>query len=183
MKKLTIILTIALFSTSLSAQILSEWRGIDRTGVYQNEKNLLTEWPETGPELIWSIDSIPVSYSSIAVVEDAIFTTGLKDTMEVLMKLTKSGKLLWETTYGRGWMSSFSESRCTPTVESTRVYVSSGMGDVACINAADGKIIWQHQTCDDFKSEPARFGISESLLVDDKNVYFLFSNQFHTIFD
>ncbi|RPJ65531.1 MAG: alcohol dehydrogenase, partial [Alphaproteobacteria bacterium] len=36
---------------------LYEWRGPDRTGIY-NEKNLLKSWPAEGPRQIWSIDNI-----------------------------------------------------------------------------------------------------------------------------
>jgi len=36
----------------LSSQILSEWRGIGRTGVY-NESKLLKQWPKDGPSLLW----------------------------------------------------------------------------------------------------------------------------------
>ena len=36
---------------------ISQWRGPDRTGIYP-EKNLLKEWPEEGPELIWTNEDL-----------------------------------------------------------------------------------------------------------------------------
>lgn len=171
MKKIIAVLVLNVLFFNLSAQVLSEWRGFGRTGNYADEKNLLKEWPENGPELLWSLDSLPTSYASVGVTEDAIFLTGLEDTLEYLIKLTLKGEILWKTAYGRGWMNSYSDSRCTPTVWNDGVYVSSGMGDIACINPENGKILWQHKPVDVYESERPRFGLSESLLVDSENVY------------
>ncbi len=40
----------------LTAQI-SQWRGINRDGIFE-ESGLLKEWPEEGPELLLTIDDI-----------------------------------------------------------------------------------------------------------------------------
>jgi len=151
---------------------ISEWRGPGRTGVYHEERDLLKTWPEEGPELLWYHDSIPQGYASLAVYNDQVFTTGIREEQDAVIALDNTGKLLWETAYGRKWDSSYDHSRCTPTIIDDRIYVSSGLGDIACLKVRDGSILWQQKTDELFDGETGKFGISESLLVlDDLVIY------------
>ncbi len=153
------------------SQEIAEWRGPDRTGVY-NETGLLKEWPTNGPELLWSVDSLPPGYSSVSVANNLVYFTGMKDSMDVVIAVDIDGKLKWQTSYGRAWDNSFNHSRCTPTVENNRLYVSSGLGDVSCLNAINGELIWTVKASNKFEGTYGRWGIAESiLLVDDKVFY------------
>lgn len=172
MTKTTYIILFLLLSTTMGiAQELSEWRGNGRTGVY-NETGLQKKWHENGPELIWLSDSIPIGYSSVAIAHNTVYTTGRKDSLDILIALDMKGRILWQTAYGRSWDNSYNESRCTPTIKCGDIYVSSGLGDIACINVISGKIKWQVKASEKFKGTFGRWGISESLLlVDDKVIY------------
>jgi len=123
------------------SQVTSEWRGIGRTGIY-NETGLLKIWPESGPQLLWSLKELPRSNSSVAIGKNMLYLTGTKDTMEVLMAFDMNGNKLWETAFGRAWTASFPESRCTPTIDDSRIYVTTGKLDAACVDANNGKILW-----------------------------------------
>ncbi|MBT3934079.1 MAG: PQQ-binding-like beta-propeller repeat protein, partial [Bacteroidetes bacterium] len=136
MKHLLIIF-ISILTLTIQAQDFSEWRGPNRTGVY-NEINLLTEWPDNGPTMLWSAENLPKGYSSVAVANKMIYFTGIVENSDVVLAYDLYGNLLWEAVYGRAWDATFDHSRCTPTVDGNRLYVSSGMGDLACINAIDG---------------------------------------------
>lgn len=156
-------LTFALFSCTTKKEN-SEWRGPNRTGVY-TETNLLKEWPAEGPKMLWHLDSIPVGYSSVAVAHNTLYLTGLKDSMDYLLAIDMQGKIKWQLPYGRGWDSSFPDSRCTPTIEEDRIYLSSGKGDLACVNAISGEIIWKEKASEKFEGVFGEWGISESLLL------------------
>lgn len=171
MKKTVITLLFISLISFLYAQEFAEWRGPNRTGVY-NETNLLKSWPENGPDLLWNLDSIPNGYASVSVANNTIYTTGRIDSTDYLVAISLQGKLKWKVPFGRAWMVSFTESRSTPTVENDRVYVSSGMGDIACINANSGEIIWDIKAIDRFEGKYHRWGISESLLIVDDKVIF-----------
>ena len=159
------------FSSTLYAQSFSEWRGKGRTGVY-NETGLLKKWPDDGPKMIWFNDSIPDGYSSVAVANNMIYLTGIVDSMDVLVALDMKGNELWQTPYGLAWDASYQNSRSTPTVENGKVYLSSGKGDVACLDAKTGKIIWKYEASKIHEGTFGRFGLSESVLIDEKNVFF-----------
>lgn len=66
----------------------------------------------------------------------------------------------------------YNESRATPTIENKNIYVSSGLGDVACIDAISGTIRWKLKASEKFEGAYGRWGLSESLLlVNDKVIY------------
>ncbi len=58
----------------------SNWRGPNRDGIFP-EKNLLKQWPENGPEMLWSFEGIGYGHSSAAVTSNRVFVTGVKDTI------------------------------------------------------------------------------------------------------
>ncbi|RPH33930.1 MAG: alcohol dehydrogenase [Bacteroidales bacterium] len=168
-----IFLTVTLFALLFNgfSQEISEWRGAGRTGVY-NEQGLLKMWPEKGPELLWSNDSLPSGYSSMSIANNTIYLTGLKAGIDMLIALDMSGIVKWQTPIGKAWLDSFSDSRSTPTVEGDRVYVSSGMGMVACFDAISGQEIWKVNGYEKFDGRYGSWGYSESLLlVDDKVIF------------
>ena len=117
------------------------WREDDRSGV-SSAKGLMKSWPDEGPGLIWATNELPKGNSSPVFGNNTIYITGLEEPNDVLVALDPSGKIIWKTPYGRCWEKSYPESRCTPTVDGERVYVSSGYGDLACINGISGEIIW-----------------------------------------
>ena len=140
-------------------QVTSEWRNLGRTGIY-NEPGLMKKWPENGPQLLWSVKDLPKGNSSVAIGNNMLYLTGTKDTFEVLMAFDMKGKQLWETTYGRAWTASFPESRCTPTIDGNRIYVTTGKLDAACIDAASGKIIWAVKVNEKFEGAYGSWGKS-----------------------
>jgi len=60
LKKQILFIAIAVFTftSSCFSQNIVEWRGPNRTGIY-NETGLLKEWPAEGPKLLWSYDELP----------------------------------------------------------------------------------------------------------------------------
>ena len=154
----------------LSGKIVG-WREDNRTGV-SSETGLLRSWPEEGPTLIWSSTDLPAGYSAPAIGNNTIYLTGIDSLNDVLVALDNKGKIKWRTPYGRCWNPSNPESRCTPSIAGDKVYVSSGYGDLACVDANKGKIIWSAKTSEMYKGTYGRWGIAESLIVDSDKLYF-----------
>ncbi len=155
----------------MSTSEWSQWRGHNRDGKSE-EIGLLKQWPPGGPKLLWSIEGIGAGHSSVAVSNNIIYTTGKKDSLDYLTAIDRNGKMKWQMAYGLAWRQSFPESRCTPTVERNRIYVISGQGEIACIDAVSSKKIWSVNAVTKFEAKHHVFGIAESLLlVDDKVIY------------
>jgi outer membrane protein assembly factor BamB len=152
-------------------QRISEWREEDRTGV-SAETGLMKSWPEGWPELIWSNSELPKGYSSVSFGNNTIYVTGNEGQNDILVALDTYGKIKWKTTYGRSWTASNPESRSTPTVEGDRVYVSSGSGDIACIDGISGKILWSLKASEMYMGKYGPWGIAEALIIDGDKIYF-----------
>ncbi|RLD61017.1 MAG: alcohol dehydrogenase [Bacteroidetes bacterium] len=171
-KALLLTTTLLVLSLQIFAQDFSQWRGVDRTGVYSEEKGLLKVWPENGPKMLWFHDRIPNGYSSVSIANNTIYLTGIKDTMDVVLALDLNGKELWQTTFGRAWDGSYQNSRATPTIEKDNLYISSGRGDIACLNAKNGEIKWSVKASEEFGGTIGKWGLAESLLIDENYVFY-----------
>ncbi|MQY78854.1 MAG: PQQ-binding-like beta-propeller repeat protein [Bacteroidetes bacterium] len=146
---------------------LYDWRGPDRTGVY-NESGLLKQWTEAGPALVWEADGLGYGFSSVTISDDAIYITGRMDTDDVLTALNFDGTKKWQITYGEAWTRNHDGSRCTLTFYNGHIFLISGSGDIVCVDS-NGKIKWSKNHYQLYGSSPVMFGISESpLIVDDK---------------
>jgi outer membrane protein assembly factor BamB len=157
--------------TNIKAQTNAQWRGLDRNGIYF-ETDLLNSWPENGPDSLWAINGIGTGYSSASVTEDAIYLTGLFDTVEVVTAIDLNGNKLWQTEFGPAWNASWNHSRSTPTVVNGNVYVISGLGHIACIDSKTGKIIWGFDAYTKFEGEWDIWGVTESLLYHEGKVFY-----------
>jgi outer membrane protein assembly factor BamB len=60
--------------------------------------------------------------------------------------------------------------RSTPTIDADRLYVLTESGDLACVRAGDGVIIWQRNILREFGARNIEWLISESPLIDGNNV-------------
>lgn len=167
---LSILLTIS-FQYTLKAQIISDWRGIGRTGVY-NETGLLNTWPAEGPKMLWSVPNLPKGNASVSPGNSLLYITGNEGDNEMLVALDYSGNIKWQVPYGKAWDGSYPESRTTPVLENDRIYLSTGSGEVVCLSATDGKVIWKINAKEKFEGACGMWGYAESILVVDNKVFY-----------
>jgi len=166
-----ILLFVLILSQQILAQSIAQWRGPDRNGVFP-ETGLLKSWPENGPELLWSNDGLDKGFSSVSVTDKEIYVTGRGDSAEYLTALDLDGNRLWRLQYGLGVRRTYTETRCTPTVEGDRIYLISGRGEVVCVNGRQKKIQWSVPALEIFQGRYWEWEIAESpLLVDDIVIY------------
>lgn len=162
-RKLAITSFLLITTVHFSFSQLFEWRGPNRTGIY-NETGLLKKWPAGGPSVVWEATDMGDGYSSPTVTDDAVYVTGRKGESDVLIALTPDGKKKWETVYGKAWMTNHTGSRSTPTYYNGSLFLVSGSGDIVCVGS-DGKIKWSKNHYSLYGSKPLMFGISESPVV------------------
>jgi outer membrane protein assembly factor BamB len=77
-----------------------------------------------------------------------------------------SGKEAWATAHGAAFHNDRGDGpRGTPTVDGDRVYALGGDGDLSCLEAKTGKIVWTLNVLQKFGGSNIQWGISESPLV------------------
>jgi len=166
MQFLRIVLLAALATPFLPAD-WNQWRGPDRDGV-STETDLLAEWPEDGPELLFKTDGLGAGYSSFAFSGDRMFTQGQKEGKQFLLALdSESGQVLWQVEHGAAYSNNRgSGPRGTPVLDGEFVYALGGDGSLICARQQDGETVWRVDLLQRFGGDNIRWGLSESPLID-----------------
>jgi outer membrane protein assembly factor BamB len=162
--------TVAGFSAPAANFDWPQWRGGDRTGV-SKETGLLKKWPEGGPKRIWIYENAGYGYSGPAIANGKFFIIGTRDNSECVLALdANTGRELWTAKIGDIWQNDRGGGpRGNPTVSGDKVYALSGKGDIACVNLADGKVVWT-ASMREMGGKVPNWGYSESVLVDGDKV-------------
>jgi len=154
----------------LAAEEVHQWRGKDRSGMY-NETGLLKKWAESGPGLVWESSQIGNGYGSPVITGNNIFINGEIDSTSYLFALDLAGKELWKSKIGPEWMLNYPGARTTPSVSGDLVYVTTGLGKVGCFETRTGRQKWSVDMISDLHGRNNRFGLSESVVVEGNSLF------------
>lgn len=160
----------AFFTQCNSKQEIAQWRGPNRDGIYP-EKNLLTQWPDSGPKLLWKYDELGLGYASAIVTSNKVYTIGAIDSISYIFSFNTNGDLLWKKELGREWTKNWPGIRSTPVIYGDLGYVLNGLGIIFCFNANDGNIVWTKDIASDFKMGTDG-GYCENLIIDGEKLFF-----------
>jgi len=134
------------------------------------ETGLLKQWPEGGPELLWTAKGLGHGYAGVSIADGQIYSAGNIDDESVVTAMDMDGKTLWQTGCGPAWKGPYPGTRGTPTIDGDRVYYETPLGDVVCLDAKTGRKIWGLNILERFQGKNIRWALSESLLVDGDRV-------------
>lgn len=183
MRILVSLLLITLFSSlpSADADDWPQWLGPRRASVW-SEEGIVEKFPESGLTVKWRVP-VADGYSGPAVVNGLVYVTdyvrksgkvtnnpGGRDVLEgterVLCFHAETGELKWKHQYERSYQLSYPRGpRCTPTVNSGKVYTLGAEGDLLCLNATDGEVIWSKELTKEYGTETPIWGFSAHPLV------------------
>lgn len=175
MKRILSHLALALFSLPAFAAAPGafdwpQWQGPDRTAV-SKETGLLQQWPKDGPPLAWRIKGLGGGDSAPSVAAGRLYGMSNRGSDEIVWALSEAdGKEVWVTRLGPAFRQQMPQGKegpgCTPTVDGDRLYVVGLGGDLACLQVADGKILWRRSFTQDFGGKEPRWSYRESPLID-----------------
>ena len=159
MKRLLIGLGTVIVATA-SAADWPEWRGAGRDGVWR-EDGIVEKFPASGLTRRWSVP-VAGGYSGPAVARGRVFLTDYRagearaGTERVLCVDEKSGRMLWEKSWPVSYLTLQANyaigPRATPTVDDDRVYVVGAMGNLLCVEAASGKVLWERDYVKEYQT-------------------------------
>jgi outer membrane protein assembly factor BamB len=174
-------LTIALLGASVFAEDWPQWLGPKRDSVWR-ETGILEKFPKDGPTIKWRV---PVSggYSGPAVAGGRVFVTDyvvekgkvanpmarvkLEGNERILCFSATDGKLLWKHEYGCPYHLSYPAGpRATPTVADGKVYTLGAEGNLFCLDAEKGTVVWSRELKKEYKTETPLWGFACNPLVD-----------------
>ncbi|MBI4602487.1 MAG: PQQ-like beta-propeller repeat protein [Planctomycetes bacterium] len=159
-----------------------QWRGPRRDGVWR-EEGIVERLPEK-LTFKWRVEIGP-GYAGPAVAGGRVYVTerGLAEGVrgpddpfdrkrlrgvERLLALdAETGALVWRHEYPCEYEIQYpSGPRATPTVHEGKVYSAGAMGDLVCLDAQGGKVLWSRSLLKDFKGEINTWGFAAAPLVD-----------------
>ena len=145
------------------------YRGPKQDGTYAMTP-VSTNWPSSGLTPIWK-QPIGLGFASFAIADGRAFTLEQRRGQEVVAAYdVGTGRELWT----QGWTAEFYESngagpRSTPTWDQGRVYALGATGELRCLDANNGTVIWGKNILSDNGAENLPWAMAASpLIVDDK---------------
>ncbi|MCH2202996.1 MAG: PQQ-like beta-propeller repeat protein [Fuerstiella sp.] len=175
------LLLLAVQTIPVSADDWPQWNGPTRDGVL-HESGMIARIPDGGLQKLWE-QPINLGYSGPAVangrvyVTDYVKTSGsvtnnpgsrdhLKGTERILCFDAVQGTPVWEHKYDRPYAVSYgSGPRVTPTIHDELVYSLGAEGNLICLRADSGKVVWDSDFALDYNAETPHWGHSAAPLI------------------
>jgi outer membrane protein assembly factor BamB len=160
------------FASTGRADDWPQWLGPDRDAVWR-EKGLLDKFPKDGPKVLWR-QPIHNGYGGPAVVGDRVYVmererpkgedgeparptrAGLPGVERVLCLSAIDGKQIWKHKYDCPYKISYPNGpRVTPLIRDDRVYTLGAMGELCCLDASKGEVVWSKSLMKEYKLDKA----------------------------
>src|SRR6185312_3247719 len=149
----------------------TSFRGPNRDGLY-DEMPVMTSWPAQGLAPIWK-EPVGVGYGSLTVADGRAYTLEQRRKQEVVAAYDiNNGHELWV----QGWNAEYTDEtgdgpRSTPTWDEGRLYALGATGELRCLDAKTGQVLWGKNILSDNQAGNLQWAQSASpLIVDDKVV-------------
>jgi outer membrane protein assembly factor BamB len=147
----------------------TNFRGPKRDGRYE-EASVSTNWPSSGLPLLWK-QPVGVGHASFVIADGKAYTIEQRRGQEVAAAYdVNTGRELWT----QKWNASYTDEtgdgpRATPTWDQGRLYALGATGELRCLDANSGAVIWGKNILTDNQSKNLPWAMAASpLIVDDK---------------
>jgi outer membrane protein assembly factor BamB len=152
----------------------TEFRGPNRDGRYA-EMPVLTNWPPGGLRLLWK-QPVGGGYASFAVADGLAFTIEQRRDREAVTAYeVATGREVWAHGYPARFFESMGDEgpRATPTWHEGRVYALGAAGDLRCLAATNGLLLWARNILTENRASNLYYGTASSPLIVDEKVIVL----------
>jgi outer membrane protein assembly factor BamB len=147
----------------------TNFRGPRRDGKY-DEANISTNWPANGLPVVWK-QPVGIGHASFVVADGKAYTIEQRRGQEVVAAYDmNNGHELWM----QKWNALYSDStgdgpRATPTWDAGRIYALGATGELRCLDANSGAVVWGKNILSDNQAKNLPWAMAASpLIVDDK---------------
>ncbi len=138
-----------------------QWRGVNRDGAW-DEPGIVRAFPRSGPRVMWR-SIVSYGWSSPVIVKGLVYLTDVeilppKAKERVICLDERTGMQRWVYTYDVTYPEwSFVEGQrvgptTTPLVKDGKLYSIGARGDLLCLEARSGKLLWQRNLEREFQA-------------------------------
>lgn len=144
------ILFVLAFLGNSYAQDWPQFLGPDRNSV-SPQTGILTSWPATGPEILWTADVSP-GYGGPVIQDGKVYLLDRDDEISDIMRCFdfNNGEELWSYSYDAPGSVPYPGSRSVPAIDGNRVYSCGPNGDLYCIDVNTHQPVWNKNIMTDF---------------------------------
>jgi outer membrane protein assembly factor BamB len=161
--------TAAPAQTASARNYWTNFRGPRRDGKY-DEASVSTNWPSNGLPVVWK-QPVGVGHASFAIADGKAYTIEQRRGQEVVAAYDMAnGRELWIQQWHAEYRDSTGDGpRATPTWDQGRIYALGATGELRCLDAASGAVIWGKNILSDNQAQNLPWAMAASpLIVDDK---------------
>ncbi len=154
-----------------------QWLGPNRDSVWR-ETGVVGKFPEGGPRVLWRT-AIGAGYAVPSVAGGKVYLTDRKlaegaknpanafdksvvaGSERVICLNEEDGKEVWKYEYDCPYAISYGAGpRVTPLVNQGKVYSVGAEGNLLCLDATTGKLLWSHDFKKDYNAKTPMWGFS-----------------------
>src|ERR1051326_6041432 len=147
----------------------TNFRGPKRDARYE-EATISTNWPANGLPVLWK-QPVGVGYASVVIADGKAYTIEQRRSQEVVAADDmNNGRELWTQKWNAEYTDSTGDGpRATPTWDAGRLYALGATGEMRCLDANSGSVIWGKNILTDNQAKNLPWAMAASpLIVDDK---------------
>jgi outer membrane protein assembly factor BamB len=155
--------------TETAKNYWTNFRGPRRDGKYE-EANISTNWPANGLPVVWK-QPVGVGHASFVVADGKAYTIEQRRSQEVVAAYDmNNGRELWTQKWNAAYTDETGDGpRATPTWDAGRIYALGATGELRCLDANSGAVIWGKNILSDNQAKNLPWAMAASpLIVDDK---------------
>lgn len=147
-----------------------QWLGPERDAVWR-ETGILRRFPTNGPSFRWRTP-IGTGYAGPAVAKGRVYVTDRVGATERVLCLNQAdGKILWEHADECPYTISYAAGpRATPVVDEGKVYTLGAQGDLRCLAAGSGQVLWSRALTKDFGIQTPVWGFAGHPLIEENKL-------------
>jgi outer membrane protein assembly factor BamB len=166
MRKVLILSGLLALTVPVLAADWPHYRGVNHDG--KSPEKIAKTWPTEGPKTVWKVP-MGEGFSAVSVVGDRAYCFASVEEQETVIAMESgTGKQLWavpidKKIYDR---QGGNGPRSTPAIDGGLVYILGTYGKLAALNAADGKIVWQHDLNAEFGGKTIQWGYAASPVIE-----------------
>ncbi|MFP3902826.1 MAG: PQQ-binding-like beta-propeller repeat protein [Armatimonadota bacterium] len=130
------------------------------TGINKN-------WNDNPPQKLWQVSLSDNGYAGPSVADGKVFIIDHSGSNDIVRAFNlQNGQEVWRYSYADAAKHNYGFARATPTYDEGRLYTISRTGNVHCLNASDGSVVWSMNMKSQFDGQSPKWDYAASAFID-----------------
>ncbi len=167
MNKMTLTLTVTVLCAGLAYS--ADWPqflGPEANGIAP-DTGINKDWSARPPQELWRVELSDNGYAGPSVAEGKVFIIDRDGDNDVVRAIDfTTGEDVWTFSYPDPGKDNYGYARATPVFSEGRLYTLGRMGQLHCLNAGDGTVVWSRDIRQEFGGRPPNWLYAMSPKID-----------------